>query len=57
MKIDALNRQGRRTDLTLSQVGKKLNAYEEVANNSNDSRNQIHRYIRLTELIPPLLEW
>lgn len=56
MKIDALNRQGRRTDLTLSQVGKKLNAYEEVANNSNDSRNQIHRYIRLTELIPPLLE-
>ena len=56
MKIDALNRQGRRTDLTLSQVGKKLNAYEEVANNSNDSRNQIHRYIRLTELIPPVLQ-
>lgn len=56
MKLDALNRQGKRTDLTFSQLGKKLNAYEEVANKSSDSRNQIHRYIRLTELVPQLLQ-
>ena len=56
MKLDALNRQGQRTDLSFSQFGKKLNAYEEIANKSSDSRNQIHRYIRLTELIPPLLQ-
>ena len=56
MKLEALNRQGQRTDLTFSQVGKKLNTYEEIANKSPDSRNQIHRYIRLTELIQPLLQ-
>lgn len=56
MKLEALNRQGQRTDSTFSQVGKKLNAYEEIANKGSDSRNQIHRYIRLTELIPPLLQ-
>ena len=56
LKMDALNRQGKRTDLTFSQVGKKLNSYEEAAKESGDSRNQIHRYIRLTHLIPELLQ-
>jgi len=56
MKLEAMNRQGKRTDLTLSQVGKKLNSYEEAAKASGDSRNQIHRYIRLTHLIPELLD-
>jgi ParB family chromosome partitioning protein len=56
MKLEALNKQGKRTDLTFSRVGKKLNSYEDVAENSPDSRNQIHRYIRLTHLVPSLLE-
>ena len=56
MKMEAMNRQGKRSDLTFSQVGKKLNAYEDMANDSGESRNQIHRYIRLTELIPELLQ-
>lgn len=56
MKIEAMNRQGERTDLTLSQVGKKLNSYEEIAKENCDSRNQIHRYIRLTCLLPELLD-
>lgn len=56
MKLDAMNHQGKRSDLTFSQVGKKLNAYEEFAKESGESRNQIHRYIRLTELIPELLD-
>ncbi len=56
MKIDAMKRQGKRTDLTFSQVGIKLNSYEELSEQSGESRNQIHRYIRLTYLIPELLE-
>ncbi|MEG0784801.1 MAG: ParB/RepB/Spo0J family partition protein [Christensenella sp.] len=56
LKLDAMNRQGARTDLTFSQVGKRLNSYEEFANANGESRNQIHRYIRLTELIPDLLQ-
>jgi len=56
MKLDAMNRQGKRTDLTFSQVGIKFNSYEELSEQSGDSRNQIHRYIRLTHLIPELLE-
>ncbi len=56
MKLEAMSRQGERTDLTLSQVGKKLNSYEEIAKENGDSRNQIHRYIRLTYLLPELLE-
>lgn len=55
MKLEAMNRQGQRTDMTFSQVGKKLNSYEEIAKENGDSRNQIHRYIRLTYLIPELL--
>jgi len=57
MKIDAMNRQGERTDLTFSQVGKRLNIYEDIASNSGESRSQIHRYIRLTNLIPKILEY
>ncbi len=56
MKLEAMKRQGQRSDLTFSQVGKKLNSYEELADSSGESRNQIFRYIRLTELIPSLLE-
>ena len=56
MKLDAMNRQGVRTDLTLSQVGKRLNSYEEMAAQSGESRSQIHRYVRLTYLEPELLE-
>ena len=57
MKIEAMSNQGKRTDLeTSSQVGKKLNAYEELADETGESRNQIHRFIRLTNLIPELLE-
>ena len=56
MKLEAMNRQGQRTDLTFSQLGKKLNSYEELADKSGESRNQIYRYIRLTELIPSILE-
>ncbi|MHB1315314.1 MAG: ParB/RepB/Spo0J family partition protein [Christensenellales bacterium] len=56
MKLEAIKRQGQRSDLTFSQVGKKLNSYEELAEKHGDSRNQIFRYVRLTELIPPLLQ-
>jgi len=56
MKLEAMKRQGQRSDLTFSQVGKKLNSYEELAEKHGDSRNQIFRYVRLTELIPPLLQ-
>lgn len=56
MKLEAMNRQGQRTDLTSSPVGKKLNAYEQMAEENGDSRNQIHRYIRLNHLAPELLD-
>ena len=56
MKLDAMKHQGKRNDLTSSQVGKKLNTYEQFAGEIGESRNQIHRYIRLTFLIPELLE-
>ena len=57
MKVEAMNRQGERTDLTSSQVGKRLNTYEVIAKESGESRNQIHRYIRLTNLLPELLKF
>ena len=56
MKLDALRHQGARHDLTSSQVGMKLQALDIVGQQAGDSRNQVHRYIRLTELIPPLLD-
>lgn len=56
LKLDALRHQGERTDLTSSRVGMKLQALDIVGQDAGDSRNQVHRYIRLTELIPPLLD-
>lgn len=51
MKLDAIKHQG----IASSQVGKKLLSIEKVGENSGDSRNQVHRFIRLTYLIPELL--
>ena len=57
MRLEAVKRQGQRTDLTLSPVGTKLErSSDELTAETGDSRNQIHRYIRLTHLIPPLLD-
>lgn len=59
MKLDAMNRQGKRNDLTFSQVGKKLKepySIDKLATEVGDKKNQIYRYIRLTELIEPLRE-
>lgn len=60
MKLQAMNRQGKRTDLsdthTSSQIGTKLRSDQILAKEVGISRNQIQRYIRLTELIPELLE-
>ncbi len=56
MKMDAMKHQGQRSDLTLSQNGTKFRADEELASQIGTSRMQIHRYIRLTDLIAPLLE-
>ena len=56
MKLESLKHQGARTDLTSSQVGTRLRADELIAQQSGESRNQIQRYIRLTELIPTLLD-
>ena len=56
MKMEALKHQGARTDLTLCQVGTKLRSDEKVAQEAGESRNQVQRYIRLTNLIPELLE-
>jgi len=56
MKLDALKRQGVRSDLTSSQVGMKLQALDIVGQEAGDSRNQVHRFIRLTNLIPELLD-
>ena len=56
MKLEAQKHQGQRTDLTSCQVGTKFRSDEKLAENSEDSARQIQRYIRLTELIPELLE-
>lgn len=55
LKLEALSRQGKRTDLTSSQLETKLRSDEIIAKDSEDSRAQIQRFIRLTQLIPPLL--
>lgn len=56
MRLDAMKRQGQRTDLTSSPLGTKFDrTSDELTAETGDSRNQIHRYIRLTQLIPPLL--
>ncbi|EAG9406771.1 ParB/RepB/Spo0J family partition protein [Listeria monocytogenes] len=60
LKLEAIKRQGERTDLTCTQVGYKLNegkkSVEIVAEQAGSSRNQVQRFIRLTELIPELLD-
>ena len=59
MKLDAMKRQGQRSDLTSAPLEPKLKgsrSNEELAANSPDSRSQIQRYIRLTELIPSILQ-
>lgn len=56
MKLEAMKRQGRRSDLTSDQLGPKLRSNEELAKRSGDSVSQIKRYVRLAELIPELLE-
>lgn len=59
MKLEAMKRQGKRTDLTSSPMGMKLNkkqSLDKMGEELGESRNQIHRYIRLTELIEPLLD-
>ena len=55
MKMDALSRQGQRTDLTSTQVGRKLESAEMIGEQCGESKNQVRRYIRLTELIPEIL--
>ncbi|MDD3139421.1 MAG: ParB/RepB/Spo0J family partition protein, partial [Lachnospiraceae bacterium] len=60
MRNDAMKRQGERTDLTSSPVGIKLlgkQSLDLMSEETGDSRNQIHRYIRLTNLVPELLEF
>lgn len=55
LKLDAMRRQGYRTDLTSDQVGRKLETADMIAQQSEDSKTQVRRYIRLTHLIPELL--
>lgn len=57
MKLDAMSRQGFRSDLTSDQVGRKLETADIIAQQSDDSKTQVRRYIRLTNLIPELLEF
>ena len=56
MRLEAMKRQGQRSDLTLSPMETKLRASEVIAQAAGDSRAQVDRYIRLTELIPELME-
>ena len=56
MKLEALKHQGARSDLTSSQLGTKLRADELLAQQAGESRNQVQRFIRLTELISELLD-
>ena len=56
MRLEAMKRQGKRTDLTSDPLGPKLRTNVQLANEVSESATQIKRYIRLTELIPELLE-
>ena len=56
MKLEALKHQGVKDEQTSSQVGMKLQTMDVIGKEAGDSRNQVHRYIRLTNLIPDLLE-
>jgi ParB family chromosome partitioning protein len=56
MKMEALNKQGKRNDLTLSPMDTKLDNATDIGKNFDDSRATVFRYIRLTELIPEILD-
>ena len=56
LKMNAMSRQGQRTDLTSTQIGRKLETAEMIGQQSGESKNQVRRYIRLTELIPEILQ-
>ena len=56
MKMDAMKTQGKRTDLTLSQAATKSDTAAEIGKSQNESRDQVNHYIRLTYLIPELLD-
>ena len=56
LKLEAMNRQGQRTDLTTTQVVSKLRTNEMVGEAGGDSRETVRRYIRLTNLLPSILE-
>ena len=56
MKLEAMNRQGKRTDLTSTPLVSKFRTNEILGKESGESRETIRRYIRLTELIPPILD-
>ena len=56
LKMEAMKRQGRRTDLTSCQLGTKLRTDDQIAETADESARQIQRYIRLTNLIPALLD-
>lgn len=56
MRLEAMKRQGQRTDLTSRPVGNKLSVTQ-VADEVGDSERQIHRYVRLTNLVPELLDY
>lgn len=56
LKLEAITRQGQRTDLTSDQVGRKLETAELIAHQNDDSKTQVRRYIRLTNLIPEILQ-
>ena len=56
MKLEAMKRQGFRSDLTSDQAGRKCESAEIIASESDDSKTQVRRYIRLTFLIPEILK-
>ena len=56
LKMEAMNRQGNRSDLTSSQVATKFDSATEIGKQANESRDTVYRYIRLTYLIPELLD-
>ena len=57
MRLEAMNRQGQRTDLTSTPLVSKSRTNEELGNQVGESREQIRRYVRLTNLVPELLEF
>ena len=56
MKLEALKNQGARSDLTSAQIGPKLTSAEKVAEEASDTKSQVKRFIRLTNLVPELLD-